>query len=87
MATEEAVKTAVVLPFLRALGYDVFDPTVAVCYVGGVDIGGEIIKRGGASDCRHFSLGRYAELETNHALPHAAYCGGGRQHHEEEERM
>lgn len=26
MATEEAVKTAVVLPFLRALGYDVFDP-------------------------------------------------------------
>lgn len=26
MATEEALKTAVVLPFLRALGYDVFDP-------------------------------------------------------------
>lgn len=26
MATEEAVKTAVVLPFLRALGYDVFNP-------------------------------------------------------------
>jgi predicted type IV restriction endonuclease len=26
MVTEEAVKTAVVLPFLRALGYDVFDP-------------------------------------------------------------
>jgi len=26
MATEEAVKTAVVLPFLRALGYDIFDP-------------------------------------------------------------
>jgi hypothetical protein len=25
MATEEARKTAVVLPFLRALGYDVFD--------------------------------------------------------------
>ena len=30
MATEEAVKTAVVLPFLRALGYDVFDPTEVV---------------------------------------------------------
>lgn len=30
MATEEAVKTAVVLPFLRALGYDVFDPTEIV---------------------------------------------------------
>ncbi|CAK01003.1 hypothetical protein BM1374166_00518 [Bartonella tribocorum] len=26
MLTEEAVKTAVVLPFLRALGYDIFDP-------------------------------------------------------------
>jgi len=26
MLTEEAVKTAVVLPFFSALGYDVFDP-------------------------------------------------------------
>lgn len=30
MATEEAVKTAVVLPFLRSLGYDVFDPAEVV---------------------------------------------------------
>jgi hypothetical protein len=30
MVTEEAVKTAVVLPFLRALGYDVFDPSEVV---------------------------------------------------------
>ncbi|MCX2695271.1 type I restriction endonuclease [Ochrobactrum chromiisoli] len=30
MATEEAVKTAVVLPFLRALGYDVFDPNEVI---------------------------------------------------------
>lgn len=30
MATEEAVKTAVVLPFLRALGYDVFNPSEVV---------------------------------------------------------
>jgi len=30
METEEAVKTAVVLPFLRALGYDVFDPSEVV---------------------------------------------------------
>jgi hypothetical protein len=30
MATEEAAKTAVVLPFLRSLGYDVFDPTEVV---------------------------------------------------------
>ncbi|MBB3937357.1 type I restriction endonuclease [Aureimonas phyllosphaerae] len=30
MATEEAVKTSVVLPFLAALGYDVFDPAEVV---------------------------------------------------------
>ena len=30
MVTEEAVKTAVVLPFLRALGYDVFDPSEVI---------------------------------------------------------
>lgn len=30
MATEEAVKTAVVLPFLRTLGYDVFDPSEVI---------------------------------------------------------
>jgi len=30
MLTEEAVKTAVVLPFLQSLGYDVFDPTEVV---------------------------------------------------------
>jgi hypothetical protein len=30
MATEEALKTAVVLPFLRALGYDVFDPSEVI---------------------------------------------------------
>lgn len=30
LQTEEAVKTSVVLPFLRALGYDVFDPTEVI---------------------------------------------------------
>jgi len=30
MATEEAVKTAVVLPFLSALGYDVFNPSEVI---------------------------------------------------------
>lgn len=30
MATEEAVKTAVLLPFLQALGYDVFDPSEVI---------------------------------------------------------
>lgn len=30
MVTEEAVKTAVVLPFLRALGYDIFNPAEVI---------------------------------------------------------
>ena len=30
MVSEEAVKTAVVLPFLSALGYDVFDPSEVI---------------------------------------------------------
>lgn len=30
MATEEAVKTAIVLPFLQALGYDVFNPSEVI---------------------------------------------------------
>lgn len=30
MLTEEAVKTAVVLPFLQSLGYDVFNPTEVI---------------------------------------------------------
>ena len=30
MATEEALKTAVVLSFLRALGYDAFDPSEVI---------------------------------------------------------
>ncbi|MCB9604780.1 MAG: restriction endonuclease, partial [Sandaracinus sp.] len=30
LETEEATKTALVLPFLAALGYDVFDPTEVV---------------------------------------------------------
>lgn len=30
MLTEEAVKTAVVLPFLNALGYDVFNPAEVI---------------------------------------------------------
>lgn len=30
LLTEEAAKTALVMPFLHALGYDVFDPTEVV---------------------------------------------------------
>ena len=30
MLTEEAVKTAVVLPFFNALGYDVFNPAEVI---------------------------------------------------------
>jgi hypothetical protein len=55
LATEEAAKTTLVLPFLRALGYDIFDPDEVVpeftCDVGtkkgekvdyGICVGGEI---------------------------------------------
>ena len=27
IATEEATKTAIILPFIQSLGYDIFDPT------------------------------------------------------------
>ena len=27
IATEEATKTALIMPFIQALGYDIFDPT------------------------------------------------------------
>ena len=30
LATEEAAKTALVMPFLQALGYDVFNPSEVV---------------------------------------------------------
>jgi hypothetical protein len=30
MATEEALKTAAVMPFLQGLGYDVFDPNEVI---------------------------------------------------------
>jgi endonuclease YncB( thermonuclease family) len=52
-----------------------YERVVAVCYVDWADIGAEIIRVGGASDCPHYSHGRYALLEVNHALPHAHYCG------------
>jgi len=55
LATEEAAKTTLVLPFLRALGYDIFDPDEVIpeftCDVGtkkgekvdyGICVGGEV---------------------------------------------
>ena len=55
LATEEAAKTTLVLPFLRALGYNIFDPDEVVpeftCDVGtkkgekvdyGICVGGEV---------------------------------------------
>ena len=30
IATEEATKTAIILPFIQSLGYDIFDPTEVI---------------------------------------------------------
>lgn len=54
------------------------DRFIAICYLpDGTDIGGELIRRGAALDCRAFSKGRYAPLETEEAkatLVRASYC-------------
>lgn len=40
-----------------------YNRVVARCYVRGVDVGAEVIRRGAALDCGHYSHGRYRELE------------------------
>ena len=52
---------------------------VAICtrVSDGVDIGGELIRRGYGLDCEHFSGGRYHALESEQArrrIKPAAYC-------------
>ena len=49
---------------------------VGYCYRDGQDIAAELTKAGLARDCRRFSAGRYAELETAAAveLPFPGYC-------------
>lgn len=53
------------------------DRWVGVCYADGQDIGAAVIAAGHALDCRRFSGGRYAHLETAAArsrLRRAGYC-------------
>ena len=53
------------------------DRWVGVCYADGEDIGAALIAAGHALDCRRYSGGRYAHLETPAAqsrLSRARYC-------------
>jgi endonuclease YncB( thermonuclease family) len=43
------------------------DRCVGICYLEGVDIAAEMVRRGVARDCRHFSGGRYGDAETQAA--------------------
>ncbi len=43
---------------------DNYGRTVAICYLGGLDIAAEAVKAGVALDCRIYSGGRYASLEA-----------------------
>lgn len=64
IATEEATKTALIMPFIQALGYDIFDPTEvipeSVCDIGtkkGEKIDYTICKEGEAIiliECKHW---------------------------------
>ena len=54
-----------------------YDRWVGVCYLDGQDIGAVAIANGHALDCRRFSGGRYAHLETPASrarLARAGYC-------------
>jgi endonuclease YncB( thermonuclease family) len=55
-----------------------YDRVVGVCFNGlGQDVGAEIIRRGAALDCAHYSGGRYRPLEPPGArarLKQASYC-------------
>ncbi|MCO6385344.1 thermonuclease family protein [Oceanicola sp. 502str15] len=53
------------------------DRWVGVCFVDGKDIGAALIAAGHALDCRRYSGGRYAHLETPAArsrIRRAGYC-------------
>jgi endonuclease YncB( thermonuclease family) len=55
-----------------------YDRVVGVCFNAlGRDIGGEIVRRGAALDCAHYSGGRYRFLEPHGVrtrLKQASYC-------------
>ena len=53
------------------------DRWVGICYADGEDIGAALIAAGRALDCRRYSGGRYAHLETPAArsrIRRASYC-------------
>ena len=53
------------------------DRWVGICYADGEDIGAALIAAGHALDCRRYSGGRYAHLETPAArsrIRRARYC-------------
>ncbi|WP_174148426.1 thermonuclease family protein [Leisingera sp. ANG59] len=53
------------------------DRWVGICYADGEDIGAALIAAGHALDCRRYSGGRYAHLETPAArsrIRRASYC-------------
>ena len=53
------------------------DRLIGICYLNGEDIGAMAIRNGFALDCRRYSGGRYAGLETDAAIAsieRASYC-------------
>ncbi|MBF9038470.1 thermonuclease family protein [Rhodobacterales bacterium LSUCC0246] len=53
------------------------DRLIGICYLNGEDIGAIAIRNGFALDCRRYSGGRYAGLETSAAIAsieRASYC-------------
>lgn len=54
-----------------------YNRIVAVCYIGAMDIGAELVRRGAALDCLRYSAGRYRALEPAGArsrLAQKPYC-------------
>lgn len=58
MALSDALRGAQVR--CEEVGRDRWRRSVAVCYVGGVDIGGEMVRQGYALDWPRYSKGAYA---------------------------
>lgn len=54
-----------------------YNRIVATCFVGDVDIGAEMVRRGLALDCAHYSKGYYKSLEPSDSrkkLQQKPYC-------------
>jgi len=68
-AASEAMEELVLRQAVRCdlTGERTYDRCVGICYVGGRDIGEEMIRRGFAKDCPKFSGGRYRDAEREAA--------------------